>query len=238
MKLTKEDLGMLPPWVGQNSRTVSFFEWLMEEGLSPWKCGDTFIVKVKQRKNYFLYISPAKGCVLDMEKDMVFAGFFREKDCGLYDLKRPLWRLLGIPDRFCFPEKADALKEAQEIANRKAILFAGRDWNQILAVTQYEKEQMIPKITRSEIRNCAEKYYQAGKTEEEICFRPQVPVARYFSDHCYLLYLDQKEWVAEKIARQWAVEHAAYISRQRIWYGCIRNEYREVKKEAEKKRLR
>ena len=99
-----------------------------------------------------------------------------------------------------------------------------------------KKELMLPKITRSEIRNQADKYYEAGKTAEEIFFRPEVPVARYFSDRCYLLFLDNKEWVAEKVARQWVLENAAYISRQRIWYGCIRNEFMEIKKAAERQK--
>ena len=95
---------------------------------------------------------------------------------------------------------------------------------------------MLPKITRSEIRNQADKYYEAGKTAEEIFFRPEVPVARYFSDRCYLLFLDNKEWVAEKVARQWVLENVAYISRQRLWYGCIRDEFMEIKKAAERQK--
>lgn len=48
MKLTKEALEMLPAWIGINSRTASFFEWLMEEGASSWEHGDASIVKAAQ----------------------------------------------------------------------------------------------------------------------------------------------------------------------------------------------
>ena len=235
-RFTKEDFSMLPAWVGQNERTASFFEWLTEEGLSPLKCGNTFLVKVRQRKDYFLYAGCGKGRVLPMEESLEFAGIFRWKDYGLYDLREPLRKLLRIPEEFQFPEKAEALKEAETIANQKALLFTERDWGSVLKEARCEKERMIPKIIRSEIREQAKVYDQAGKTEEEICFRPEVPVKKYFSDHCYLLFLDNKEWVAEKIARQWVLENAAFISRQRIYYGCIRDEFREIKKEAERRK--
>ncbi|MCI8727983.1 MAG: hypothetical protein HFG66_18160 [Hungatella sp.] len=238
MKLTKEDLSMLPIWVGLNRRTVSFFEWLATGELFPWKCGNVFLVKVKQRKDYFLYACCGKEQVLKMEENLEFVGFFRWKDCGLYDLKESLRKLLGISDEFVFPEKADALKEAEEIANRKACLLIRQDWKEILQETKCEKERMIPKVARDEVQKYAKEYSQAGKRAEEICFQPEVPVAKYFSDHCYLLFLDNKKWVAEKIARQWVLENADYISRQRIWYGCIRDEFMEIKKAAERQKLR
>jgi len=238
MKLTREDLLMLQAWVGLNERTVSFFEWLTDGEAAPWKCGDDFLIKVRQRKDYFLYTGCGKGCVLEIGENLIFAGMFRWKDCGLYDVKEPLRKLLRIPDEFDFPGKADARKEAEEIASRKAFLLIRRDWDAILQEARCEKEQMIPKITRSEIQKQAKGYYQAGKTEEEIRFQPEVPASKYFSDHCYLLFLDNKEWVAERIAKQWVLENAAYISRQRIYYGCIRDEFREIKKEAERQKQR
>ena len=211
MKLIREDLSMLPAGVGLNERTVSFFEWLTDGEAAPWKCGDAFLIKVRQRKDYFLYIGCGKGNVLEIGENLIFVGMFRWKDCGLYDIKEPLRKLLRIPDEFDFPGKADARKEAGEIANRKAFLLITRDWDAILQEARREKKQMIPKITRSEIQKQAKEYDQAGKTEEEIRFQPEVPVSQYFSDHCYLLFLDNKEWVAERIARQWVLENAAYI---------------------------
>lgn len=205
-------------------------------GAAPWKCGDAFLIKVRQRKDYFLYIGCGKGNVLEIGENLIFAGMFRWKDCGLYDIKESLRKLLRIPDEFGFPGKADARKEAEEIANQKAFLLITRDWGEILRETCCEKEQMIPKIIRNEVQKYARRYYQAGKAEEEISFQPEVPVAQYFSDRCYLLFLDNKKWVAERIARQWVLENAAYISRQRIWYGCIRNEFMEIKKAAERQK--
>ncbi len=234
--LTREDLFMLPAWVGQNDRTASLFEWLAEEGLSPLKCGDCFLIKVEQGKDYFLYLGRGRGKMLQMEESLEFAGIFRKRDCGLYDLTEPLRKLLGISDRFQFPEKAEALKEAETIANEKALVLIEQDWGTVLQEARCEKEQMIPKITRSEIREQAKKYYEAGKTAEEIRFRPEVPVGRYFSEHCYLLFLGNKKRVAERIARQWVLENAAYISRQRIWYGCIRDEFMEIKRTAERQK--
>ena len=89
MKLIREDLSMLPAWVGLNERTVSFFEWLTDGEAAPWKCGDAFLIKVRQRKDYFLYIGCGKGNVLEIGETRRFVGMFRWKDCGLYDIKEP-----------------------------------------------------------------------------------------------------------------------------------------------------
>jgi len=236
MKLTKEDFKMLPDWVSQSSFTVSFFEWLMEEALLPWECADSSVVKVMQKNCYFLYGSKRKGRVLDIGKSLEFAGIFNRNDYGLYDLKEPLRRLLEIPDTVYVPQKADALKTAQNIASQKAAQMVGRGWEETVRLSGCEKRQLIPMVSRKEIRKCAEGYYREGKTEKEIHFKPEVPVADYFSDSCYLLYLMHKERVAEKIAKQWVLSNAASISRQKIWYGCVRNEFREIMKESEKKK--
>ena len=236
MKLTKEDLEMLPEWVRQSRQTVSFFEWLMEESPSSWESRDLSVVKVLQKSCYFLYGSTKRERVLEIGKSLEFLGIFNRSDYRLYDVKEPLRKQLEIPDTVTIPQKTDALKEAKGIADRKALQLTGRDWKNVLSTSNCRKEELIPKISREEIRNCAKAYYQAGKAEEDIDFCPKVPVEDYFSDHCYLLYLARKEWVAEKIAWQWVLSNAASISRQKIRYGCIRNEYREVKKEAEKKK--
>lgn len=234
--MKQKDLEMLPAWVGESSRTVSFFEWLMEESVSPWDCPEVSIVKVLQGNFYFLYSGSRKGRVLGIGNALEFAGIFNRKDCGLYDLKETLRKILGIRDTFSFPEKADALKEAQKTANQKAFQMTGQGFEELLLESGCEKEKLIPQISRSEMKKRAEEYYREGRTEEEICFRPKVPVAEYFSDHCYLMYLTKKEWVAERIARRWVLKNAEAISRQRIRYGCIQNEFQEIKKAAEKKK--
>lgn len=234
MRLIKEDLQMLPEWIRQGSRTLSFFQWLMEETQIPWECEGCFVVKVMQKNSYFLYSCKNKGRMLGIGKNLEFAGIFHRSDYGLYDLKEPLRKLLKIPDAVHIPCKEETLKEAEVIANRRAFQLLGRDWTEVLKVSDCKKEELLPKIVRREIINLAEKYYRAGKTESEICFMPKVPVATYFSDQCYLLYLSKKEQVAERIAWQWVRENTAYLSRQRIWYGCVRDEFRELKKQKNK----
>ena len=56
--------------------------------------------------------------MLEIGENLIFAGMFRWKDCGLYDVKEHLRKLLRISDEFGFPGKADARKEAEEIAGR------------------------------------------------------------------------------------------------------------------------
>lgn len=235
MKLTKEALEMLPAWVGINSRTAAFFGWLMEEGASPWEHGDASIVKAAQGNCFYLYSGLRNSGVLEIGKGLEFAGIFHRLHCGLYDVKEPLRKILGIGEELYFPEKADALKEAARMADRESVWLIHREWDDILLESGCEKSHLIPQISRSEIRRYAEKYYHAGKPEKEICFQPKIPAENYFSDRCYLLFLTKKDWVAERIARQWLIKNAALVSRQRIRCGCIRNEYREIQKAEEKK---
>ncbi len=238
MKLDRMDLEMLPAWVGENGRTISFFEWLMEETAEPWSLGAFAVAKVLQGNFYFLYGRHRKSRVLDIGGDLSFLGIFHRHDCGLYDLKEPIREVLGLPETLYFPQKADAIKEAENMAGQKAFQMAENEWGEILQESGAKKEELLPRISKSEIQKRAEEYCRAGKKETEICFRPKVPVADYFSDHCYLLYLTRKEWVAQKIARQWLLKNAAVISRQRIRCGCIRNEYREIKAKMENKKIK
>ncbi len=238
MKLDRMDLEMLPAWVGENDSTISFFEWLMEETAEPWSVGAFAVAKVLQGDFYFLYGRRQKTRVLNIGGDLAFLGIFHRHDCGLYDLKEPMREILELPETLDFPDKAEALKEAENMASQKAFQMTEKEWEEILRESGCEKEELLPRISKSEILKCAEEYYRAGKKETEICFRPKVPVSDYFSDHCYLLYLTRKEWVAQKIARQWLLENAAVVSRQRIRFGCIRNEYREIKAKMENRKIK
>lgn len=74
----------------------------------------------------------------------------------------------------------------------------------------------------------AERYYLQNGSLADIHFIPQISLEASFSG-CYIfIVLEYGEQAAEKIARQWIKRNIPYISQQRILYGCVRDEFREI----------
>jgi len=157
-----------------------------------------------------------------------------EKDLGIsdgYPVRSLLVTLLTMACAIPFLNEVIAFNES--ISFPASLQSAFREWE---ATAGAYTERMLDTTTVGGMLSGVLVIGVLTGTAEEIFFRPEVPVARYFSDRCYLLFLDNKEWIAEKVARQWVLENAAYISRQRIWYGCIRDEFMEIKKAAERQK--
>ena len=157
-----------------------------------------------------------------------------EKDLGIsdgYPVRSLLVTLLTMACAIPFLNEVIAFNES--ISFPASLQSAFREWE---ATAGAYTERMLDTTTVGGMLSGVLVIGVLTGTAEEIFFRPEVPVARYFSDRCYLLFLDNKEWVAEKVARQWVLENPAYISRQRIWYGCVRDEFMEIKKAAERRK--
>ena len=71
-------------------------------------------------------------------------------------------------------------------------------------------------------------YYLQGRNLADIKFVPKISLETSFSDTMYLLFLEYGEQVVEKIAKRWIKRNIAYISQQRILFGCVRDEFREI----------
>lgn len=101
-------------------------------------------------------------------------------------------------------------------------------WQDFLYQSGCDTKSLLPMVRRSEIRERAERYYLQNGSLADIHFIPQISLEASFSDAIYLLFLEYGEQAAEKIARQWIKRNIPYISQQRILYGCVRDEFREI----------
>lgn len=229
MKLKKEEPAMLPAWVLYGTCTERFFAWLNEtEESNIWEHQNCTVVKIRQGNFFYLYLQKGAGKILVFGHDLKFVGLFVRKNCNLYDVDMELAALLGLPEEIGFPCRADVRKEAEERASQKADEILGMHWQEFLYQSGFDTKSLIPLVVRSEIRERAEGYYLQGSSLADIKFVPKISLETSFSDITYLLFLEYGEQVAEKIAKRWIKRNIAYISQQRIFFGCVRDEFREI----------
>ena len=197
---------MLPTWVVSGSCTGSFLAWLEEtETKSTWENLDYTVVKVEQGNFFYLYLQKRTGKNLILGNDLNFAGLFSKKNSSLYDVDEKLTAMLGLPEE-----------------------MLSASWQDFLYQSGCDTKSLLPMVRRSEIRERAERYYLQNGSLADIHFIPQISLEASFSDAIYLLFLEYGEQAAEKIARQWIKRNIPYISQQRILYGCVRDEFREI----------
>ena len=228
MKVTQADLEMLPGWVQAGENTARLLEWML--GAEPvWDLPGYALVKVKQGNFYFLYLAKKDGgqC-LKTEGCLEFGGLFCTGSYGLRDVQEPLRKALGMPEGMGFPSKEDAAHELEQKVSGQISDILENHWDEVLAEGKYEARQLIPPLKREEVRRMAEESYLDGKSASEVAFRPQVSLGKKLSDACYLMYLDHGERAVQAMAMQWVKRQVPYLSRQRILYGCIREEMQEI----------
>lgn len=136
--------------------------------------------------------------------------------------------LLGLPEEIGFPCRTDIRREAEERASQKADEILEMHWQEFLYQSGLDTKSLIPLVVRSEIRERAENYYLQDRNLADIKFVPKISLESSFSDTTYLLFLEYGEQVVEKIAKRWIKRNIAYISQQRILFGCVRDEFREI----------
>lgn len=220
---------MLPTWVVSGSCTGSFLAWLEEtETKSTWENLDYTVVKVEQGNFFYLYLQKRTGKNLILGNDLNFAGLFSKKNSSLYDVDEKLTAMLGLPEEMGVPNRADIRKEAERCISQKAEEMLSASWQDFLYQSGCDTKSLLPMVRRSEIRERAERYYLQNGSLADIHFIPQISLEASFSDAIYLLFLEYGEQAAEKIARQWIKRNIPYISQQRILYGCVRDEFREI----------
>lgn len=139
-----------------------------------------------------------------------------------------LTAMLGLPEEMGFPNRADIRKDAERCISQKAEEMLSASWQDFLYQSGCDTKSLLPMVRRSEIRERAERYYLQNGSLADIHFIPQISLEASFSDAIYLLFLEYGEQAAEKIARQWIKRNIPYISQQRILYGCVRDEFREI----------
>lgn len=220
---------LLPTWVVSGSCTGSFWAWLEgTETKSTWENLDYTVVKVEQGNFFYLYLQKRTGKNLIPGNDLNFAGLFSKKNSSLYDVDEKLTAMLGLPEEMGFPNRADIRKDAERCISQKAEEMLSASWQDFLYQSGCDTKSLLPMVRRSEIRERAERYYLQNGSLADIHFIPQISLEASFSDAIYLLFLEYGEQAAEKIARQWIKRNIPYISQQRILYGCVRDEFREI----------
>lgn len=229
MKLKKEESEMMPVWVLSGVYTKFFFSWLNEaEESHIWEHQNDTVVKMKQGNFIYLYLQKGAGKNLAPGHDLKFAGLFVRKNYNLYDVDLELAVLLGLPEEIGFPCRTDIRREAEERASQKADEILEMHWQEFLYQSGLDTKSLIPLVVRSEIRERAENYYLQDRNLADIKFVPKISLESSFSDTTYLLFLEYGEQVVEKIAKRWIKRNIAYISQQRILFGCVRDEFREI----------
>lgn len=229
MKLKKAESEMLPVWVLSGVYTKPFFAWLNEaEKSNIWEHQNDTVVKMRQGNFIYLYLQKGAGKNLVPGHDLKFAGLFVRKNYNLYDVDMELAVLLGLPEEIGFPCRTDIRRAAEERASQKADEILEMHWQEFLFQSGLDTKSLIPLVVRSEIRERAENYYLQGRNLADIKFEPKISLETSFSDTMYLLFLEYGEQVVEKIAKRWIKRNIAYISQQRILFGCVRDEFREI----------
>lgn len=229
MSTRKEKSVVLPAWVVSGSCTGSFFAWLEEtDTKSTWENLDYTVVKVEQGNFFYLYLQKRTGKNLIPGNDLNFAGLFSKKNRSLYDVDDKLTAMLGLSEEMGFPNRSDIRKEAERCISQKAEEMLSTCWQDFLYQSECDTKSLLPMVRRSEIRERAEHHYLQNGSLADIQFIPRISLGASFSDATYLLFLEYGEQAAEKIAKQWIKRNIPYISQQRILYGCVRDEFREI----------
>lgn len=226
MKLTQEDLEMMPAWVQSGTHTVHFLDWLLGDSSLEEVSGHV-LIKVPQKDFLFLYTAKKYGC-LSIKETLNFCGLFYRSSYSLHDVQEPLREMLGMPKDIVFPSKEETERILEQEISEKVFDIIQNHWDEVLLKKKFKTVQLIPALKREDVRNMAEEFYLEGRTAEDVVYRLKFTLQGQLPDRYYLLYLEQGSHVVNAMARQWIYKRIPEISKQRILYGCIREEMREI----------
>lgn len=224
----------LPDWIKEGTRTRELLGWLKNGGA----CMESFY-------GYRFAKSSRKGCVLiympeahkrggaDRIHHMQLCGIFREKDYALFEVSEALYQAAGIPEEFCFPDKAAVQADMEEKVTARAWERMEKEWDQLLVRSGFTVGELIPAMDRDQIRMAAGRYRRMGKTSGEIIYLPRFSYERTpdgFPDDVFLQYLADEKKVIETVTERWLLTNLSTISKKRIYYGCVKEEMAEMEK--------
>lgn len=239
MKLTQTDREMLPAWVYSSENSFRCFQWMSQRTDTMLKVNGQILCSVKKGMFSLLYCRKES----DMEKrsgtgaDWSLAGILNGETWELTDASPILYRIMELPERMRFREKAQAEETVIRKANR-LLLYHLEHRPELFR--QFGRK-IIPAIDQREIEDRAETYFLHGTDPEDIRYIPTYHFgdgAGSFTMPVYLLYLKDEEQLVYAVAKQWFRNFGAEMYRQKIIYGCIREALltRKKKKENQEKR--
>lgn len=226
---TDWDLEILPDWVASGTDTEAFLAWLLNDDTQPWDMMELSVIKVPQKTFLFLYLGhkKKKQC-LCLNTRLEFAGLFCQSNYELYDVSELLKDSLGISEEYTFLCKEKAAAHMEQEVSEKIFDMITYHWDEILSEKRYETSQLLPSLRREDVRSMAERFYLEGLTAEEVFFKPLFTFGRMLSDSYYLLYLEHGLHMVNAMARHWIRKRVPDLSKQRILYGCIKEEMRQI----------
>lgn len=220
---------MLPQWVQLGEDTQPFLDWLLGTDIQPWERMDSVIIKVPQKNFLYLYHAiKSESQLLRLSSELEFAGLFCKCNYGLYDVSEPLKSGLGIPEEITFQGKEETIKLLEQQMKEKIADLITNHWDEVLRNTKYKTRELLPMLKREEVRRMAEGFYLDGIATNEVVYKPDFTFGGEISDQNYLLYLERGMHTVNAMAMYWVRKHMPELSKQRILFGCIREEMQQI----------
>lgn len=221
---------MLPQWVQSGVDTQPFLDWLLGTDIQPWEMRDCVILKVPQKNFLYLYYATKSSKQrLKLSSGLDFAGLFCKRTYELYEVNKRLQSGLGIPEDMTFYGKKESAVLLEQEITKKIFDLITNHWDMVLQESNHETKELLPMLKREEVRCMAERFYLDGVTVDQVVYKPVFTFGGVLSDTNYLLYLEHGLRVVNAMAMRWVRNHVPELSKQRILYGCIREEMQQIR---------
>lgn len=232
----------IPVWAESGKGTEALFQWMQQGKDQMLQLGGYGFMKARIEDCLLLYFTRMqRKDKYGKIEGLNFCGIYNPYECALYDVSIELRQAAGIKDDIFFPTKQEVQEEARSRIQQYSMEKIQNDWHTLLKGSGYTTRQLLPEIDRTQIRKAAEQFFFEGKTAEEIVYVPHFMFGKdagQFTDEIYLLYLNHKECVVRSFAERWLRKILPQISKERIVYGCIREEMRNIQEEQRDRRKR
>ncbi len=224
----------LPDWIKEGKHTAKLLEWLNQEAEPVGIFSGWMLFKAAIGNCVLIYAENQDQCMEEFH-EIKLCGIFRKSDCTLYETGVQLYRAAGIPEEFIFPDK-DAIQTELE----KKVTDFGRRlieqcWDDLVEQSDLTGKDLLPAINRDQIRLKAKQYLQMGKCAKDVRYLPKFSFSVFgipFTDELLLRYLEDEMSGVNDVTSMWLESALADISKNRIYYGCIREEIAELERSA------
>jgi len=224
--------GQFPDWVREGKETQELLAWLESEKDGMETFANRPLLKARSKNCVLIYSQDGNGKETGFHS-IRLSGIFRKTDRALYEVTRELYQAAGIPEKFCFPDKGEVQKEAEDKVTSMGRKMVLEEWDDLVVKSGFTREQMIPAIDREQIRMTAKRYFQMGKRAADIDYQPRFSFASIslpFQDETFLWYLEDGRAMVAATVKVWLTHGLADISKKRIYFGCVKEEMADMEK--------
>ena len=181
----------------------------------------------------FYAASPRRDC-LQLWKPKL-CGILYLPDYSLYEVDFVFYEAVGIPADFLFPTKESLKKEVEMKVTHLVKNRMDTNWDQLLLRYQHQKGSLVPNINRIQVEETSKRFLEAKIKPEELFYSPSFTFEKAqmeYTDVMFLYTLNHAKKAVQMIADKWLSESFWEISQKRIYIGCVREEMKELQKEA------